>query len=120
MITLELPWPDKALSPNARPHWARLAAARRYAHTEGLVATKQALAGRAYTPPDSGPITVALTFCPKVARVRDRDNFQAACKAYLDGIAQALGVNDSRFYVVSDWGEKRRGGAVVVTIGKGE
>lgn len=34
MTRIDLPWPAKALSPNARTHWRRLAAARAEARRE--------------------------------------------------------------------------------------
>lgn len=116
-IELTLPWPDPKLSPNARAHWAAVNRAKRMARDDAYRLTLHALRGCEYVPPESGPIRVELTFCPAQERKRDRDNFQAACKAALDGIAEALGINDSRFYPVSDWGEKRKPGAVVVRIG---
>ena len=43
----------------------------------------------------------------------DEDNINAACKSYLDGIADALGVNDRNFAVHRPViGERRRHGAV--------
>src|SRR3546814_1232582 len=47
--------------------------------------------------PENGDIRVVLTFYPPDRRQRDRDNLLSNCKASLDGIADSLGVNDSRF-----------------------
>jgi len=44
-----------------------------------------------------GDCDVVLTFSPPDKRRYDDDNLIARCKAYLDGIADALGVDDSRF-----------------------
>jgi len=38
-----------------------------------------------------------ITFIQPDRRARDRDNLLAACKPMLDGVADALGVNDSQF-----------------------
>ena len=63
-----------------------------------------------------GPITLHLTFCEPDKRHRDRMNVEASCKAYFDGIADALGVNDRRFVPTYAWGERVKCGAVVVTL----
>jgi crossover junction endodeoxyribonuclease RusA len=114
MLTVTLPWPDRRLSPNARCHWAAKARVAQAAHLEAWALARERRNGPL---PAEGPIRVALVFHPPTRARRDLDNFQAACKWALDGIAQALDVDDSRFRPVSDWGEPIRGGQVVVTIG---
>ena len=64
----------------------------------------------------SGPIVVSMMFHPKQNRQRDLDNCQAMMKAALDGIAQALGVNDSMFRPVSMIGGKMPVACVVVSL----
>ena len=59
-----------------------------------------------------------ITFVQPDRRGRDRDNLLAACKPMLDGVADALGVNDSQFEPVTirrEYGKKP--GAVRVEIG---
>lgn len=63
-----------------------------------------------------GPIVVSMMFHPAQNRQRDIDNCQAMMKAALDGVAQALGVNDSMFRPVSSIGVKRNPACVVVTL----
>src|SRR3546814_16726876 len=65
--------------------------------------------------PENGDIRVVLTLYPPDRRQRDRDNLLSNCKAYLDGIADALGVNDSRF-VPSIRMADETGGYVVAEI----
>lgn len=48
------------------------------------------------SPPD-GRLHVTVEFVPPDRRHRDRDNMLASIKSGLDGLADALGVNDSRF-----------------------
>lgn len=108
---IELPWPPKELSPNARSrsHWPRtkaLAKARSWAW----------IATQGTKPPTTSPIGIILTFYPPDKRIRDKDNLQASAKAYLDGIAQAWGVNDSTFDPRVQIGEPVKGGKVVVTL----
>jgi crossover junction endodeoxyribonuclease RusA len=91
-----LPWPHKALWPNGRPHWAEKAKQIKLHRAWAFAAT------RAYVGPDfkhdGGRIAIRLTVHPKERGVApDRDNCMAACKTYLDGIADALGVNDNLF-----------------------
>lgn len=95
-LAFELPWPAKILHPNARPHWANKARATKEARRIGYFL---ALAASRERPSSSWPerIQVKLTFHPPSNRTRDRDGLLANCKAYLDGVADALGVNDSRF-----------------------
>lgn len=50
--------------------------------------------GKPYTP--EGDITVHITFVPPTKQ-GDRVNFPARAKPLLDGLADALGVNDARF-----------------------
>jgi hypothetical protein len=61
------------------------------------MATKAALRGQTYVQ-TGGRIPVRLTVSAKPkGPLPDKDNALAACKAYLDGIAEALGINDSLF-----------------------
>lgn len=92
-----LPWFDSALSPNARTHWAKKAAAVKSARTIAYLRTREAGFGKHTFAGYDGRIDVWIDFYAKTRRYPDGDNALAACKAYLDGIADALGVNDSRF-----------------------
>lgn len=63
-------------------------------------------------------LPVEWTFCYPTNARRDRDNLLAACKAYQDGIADALGIDDTIFEpIVLRRGDVLRGGKVIVTIG---
>lgn len=113
---IELPWPARALSPNARSrsHWPRtnaIKAARKYAWGATL----------AVLPPcfkhNGERLRFLITAYPPDKRARDDDNVKASCKAYRDGIAQAMGVDDKLFDERFQWGEPVCGGKVVVTIG---
>src|SRR3546814_1588637 len=44
-----------------------------------------------------GPLGLAIEFYPPDARRRDLDNMLASVKHAIDGIAEAIGVDDSRF-----------------------
>lgn len=96
-LRIELPWPDKALSQNARPHWSRRSAAtkkhREWAYIAALVAMRQSGWPKGVLQAD-----IRTTFIDPVSRRRDRDNHQAMNKSYLDGFADAgVVANDSGF-----------------------
>jgi len=109
---IELPWFPKACSPNhrSRSHWPRTNAMKKTRH-DGFWAAQNA--GRPVEPVSA----VLLTFYPPTAHDRDRDNLLASCKGYLDGIAQAWGINDSQFDPRVQIGEPVKGGKIVVTLG---
>lgn len=113
MSQIELPWPHKALWPNGRPHWAAKATQTRKHKDWAFVA---ALAAKL---PAGGSerVPILLTFHPlPKGPAPDKDNGVAACKAYLDGIAKAMGVDD-RLFDLRPPVIAERGSKVVVTIG---
>ncbi|QJD58182.1 endodeoxyribonuclease RusA [Pseudomonas sp. gcc21] len=92
-MIIDLPWPPKELSPNARTHWAAKARiAKRYRSTCRILAMQAKLKA-----PVSGPIPIEIVFYPPDRRHRDDDNCTGAFKPGRDGVADALGVDDSRF-----------------------
>lgn len=103
MNEITLPWPPKSLSPNARVHWAVKSKFAKAYRMEGFTAAHQA--GWSHYKP-SGDICMEITFHEPDKRYhRDHDNMMASIKSGLDGVADALHVNDNRFRlsaVVSD------------------
>jgi len=110
---IELPWMPKELSPNARGHWSKRAKAAKAYRLECFILAK----GAGVKAPE-GRVALSIEFVPPDARRRDDDNCLAAFKAGRDGLADALGIDDSRF-VTTLWlsGEPVKGGMVRVTIG---
>ena len=111
-----LPWPSAALSPNARNgHWAARKRAAEAGRREGFVAARLAGWGKGSAP--DGRVHLWIDFYPPTRRMPDDDNMLARFKAYRDGIADALDVDDSRFvshpYVKE---QPRKGGEVRVRI----
>ena len=103
MVTLrvELPWPPRSLSPNARKHWSQKNDTFQEAKRVAYYACRKAIAdieALDRPKPQDGVVNVTLHCVPPDARRRDEDNLLASCKSYLDGIAAALGVDDSRFH----------------------
>lgn len=116
MIRVTLPWPHRVLWPNGRTrshmmrsrlvklhrHWAHMAAlaegARLISHGDERI-----------------PVHILVHPMPR-GPAPDRDACISACKSYLDGIADALSVNDSLFDPQPpEIGE--RGGSITITIG---
>ena len=108
-----LPWPPKDLNPNARNHWARGAKAKKaYRHACWALALKAGLSKA--VPADAKPL-VSLTFVPPDRHARDRDNMLASMKSGLDGLADAIGCDDSRWRLAIEVAEEV-GGMVRVEI----
>lgn len=105
-------WPDKSLHPNSRPHWAQKAKAAKAARERAGWVTKAAK----WKVTGDGTVMLKITFRPPDKRKRDLDGMLSSCKAYNDGIADALGINDNRFRFTLDIGEPVKGGQVCVEI----
>jgi crossover junction endodeoxyribonuclease RusA len=114
MITISLPWPAKALSPNARGHWATLAKARKAARHEGFFA---ALAAKADALRGCPGVVIQITFYPPNRHRADTDNRVSSLKSYLDGIADAIGIDDSKWtWAAPVIAKPCKPGHVVVTL----
>lgn len=113
MIVLTLPWPGTALSPNSRVHWARLAKAKKmYRHLCWALTLEQ----EARVTGD-GPLRLELTFFRPSRRSMDRDNLLARMKSGLDGVCDALKIDDKRFATVVVRVADDIGGFVRIHIG---
>lgn len=109
---IELPWPPKELSPNARTHFhAKARAAKAYREQAYWIANASPLAM-----PSEGGIALRIEFYPPDARKRDLDNMLASFKAAIDGIADAHGVNDQRFGFWIGRNDPVKNGKVVVSL----
>ena len=91
---LVLPFPDPVLMPNKSlgKHWTVTRSARDKAKSDAFYLTKQAgWQGRDV----SGCLKITF-YCPD-RRKRDLDNLVHAMKPALDGVAKAIGIDDSNF-----------------------
>lgn len=113
-VNVKLPWPPRSLHPNGRPHWRIKAAAAKASRGDAYLLTRTAMLRG--TPAFDGKVDVRLTFCPPSKRKFDLDGALSANKAALDGIADALGVDDSKFRLALERGPVTKGGAVYVEI----
>jgi crossover junction endodeoxyribonuclease RusA len=113
-LLIELSWPAKELSPNSRVHHMVLHRFKKAAKTEAGWATKMV---RPFTWGHDGRFDILLRAYPPVSRNRDADNLVASCKAFLDGIAEALGINDSTFNAPSvEWRDITQRGKLVIVV----
>lgn len=103
-MIIDLPWPPKELSPNARNHWAVTARAKKIYRTACWGLTKERIKTQSFK--DCDKILLKITFYPPSKRHYDLDNCVASMKAGLDGIADALQVNDNKFEIDPKWGDK--------------
>ena|SRR5690625_661174 len=119
MVEIKLDWPDRALFPNRRGgrHWGSFQRQKESARHEGYMVTKQVLRGGSIA--TSGVIPVSIAFYQPDRRKRDIDNMLGAIKNHLDGIAKALGIDDSQFrpLTLNAYYDKNKEGYVLVEIG---
>jgi len=111
MTVIVLPFPPAGLSGHAKGHWRTKAALTKKHREWGRLATLEAKA----TAPAEGDIALHVRFVPPHNR-GDRTNYPARLKASLDGIADALGVNDRRFIPTFTFAPAEKPGRVEITI----
>lgn len=106
------PYPPTVLSPNSREHWSKVAKEKKIARHDAHYLTK--ISGVKIDA--SKKVTLSIVFRPSTKCRYDIDNALARCKAMIDGIADALGVDDHNFEYRLARGEPFKGGAVEVTF----
>lgn len=122
-LSVTFPWPSAKLFPNSKNgrHYLTSLDAKVSARGAGLFYTRQAMK-------QCGPIELgarepmAVTFRMPNRTRRDMDGMHGAIKHYIDGMAQALGVDDSIFRPVrlDDAIDPSKKGCVVIEIGEVE
>jgi len=90
--------PDHGLGPNARLHWRAKASLVADTRAAAKYATVNALHQSGVLFPKEYPIQIeAVIHWKKGRKMMDPDNASAILKSYLDGIADAVEVDDSLF-----------------------
>ena len=114
-ISVETGWPTPRLWPNSREHRMAVYRAQSAATKEAYWATCM-VKPRGWKP--SGErFKLTIRAHPAVARNRDDDGMIGACKAFRDGIASALGVDDKLFDLQPVlWGDKHQQGRVFFDV----
>lgn len=92
-LTIELAMPPRALHPNGRAHHMAKARAAKAARMSAHIRTLDALGGK---PLPFTPTTINARWYFRSKRIRDDDGLTAWLKSARDGIASALGVDDSK------------------------
>tara|TARA_R110002012_G_scaffold155160_3_gene316030 strand:- start:3760 stop:4095 length:336 start_codon:yes stop_codon:yes gene_type:complete len=90
MNKITLPLPSRNLSPNSRAHWSKIAEFKKISRKIAKLQTFQQV----------GIVKIKcyrLDFYWSNKRRRDKDNAAAMCKAYLDGVADCTGQDDSEW-----------------------
>lgn len=115
-MIIDLPWPHDYLWPNKRP-LNKMAIARQTAkHREWANLATLEVKPKCFEH-NGEPIPVTLyVYAKPRGPLPDRDNCIAAMKASLDGIADALGVNDQSFLSPTVVFSKPREGRVAVGL----
>lgn len=118
-MQVTLPWPDSALVPHAGgSKWPKIRAtkaARKLAYEETCAQLGRARLNLKYCV-DKGRLQATVTLHQPDKRRRDVPNWQAACKASIDGVSDAIGIDDYHWDVNWRNGEPIKGGQVVVNI----
>ncbi len=90
---IEVPWPVEALRNNTRKHWSVKARAVKSARS----ATKALCLEKPRIEPNPNAV-IFVEYWPQNYRM-DVHNVSAALKAHVDGIADAMGIDDANFVV---------------------
>lgn len=104
------PWPPKELSPNSVIHWSKKSKKKKEYRT---ACWALALEAKLEAPKGEEKFPIEITFYPPDKRHRDADNMVASIKAGLDGLADALKVNDKRFLPNFKFTEEIKGMIVI-------
>lgn len=96
-LIIRLPWPDTSLMANRKggKHWGASHAAKVRARESAFFAAKEALGRNILA--RAGLVPVSITWVAPNRIRRDLDGLLSAEKPRLDGIAAALGIDDSQF-----------------------
>lgn len=113
---IELPFPHKVLWPNGRTRSVQGKARITKQHKDWATLATKAYLSRFDAP--AVPSSLVFTVRPKPrGPMPDKDNASAAMKAYQDGIALALGINDATLGEPRIlFGDRHPLGAVIVEV----
>lgn len=111
--SLTLTWPTAGLFPNKKSHWAKKADEVLKYRSDCYYLTKHQIKAFKW---HGGFIPLNIVFHAPNNR-HDLDGCLSALKAGLDGVAEALKVNDKFFRGIAiDFGEVKKGGEVIVQL----
>lgn len=110
---IRLPWPHRCMWPNSRVDRRQSSGVRKKYRQASAWATLEA----GFRKMRWQQAHLVVTFHPPDRRKRDLDNMLAAIKSGLDGVSDALGIDDSRFEITIRRGDVVKGGEVRITFG---
>lgn len=110
-FTVFLPFPDSALSGHNKGHWRTVNPVKNKHKEWARVATQEVLKPVR----EEGDIRVHVRFIPPDRR-GDRFNFPNRIKPYIDGVADAMGVNDKRFLPSFEYLSPSKPGCVEIEV----
>ena len=114
MYEIKLPWYAKELSPNGGgKHWAVVSRAKRQHKELANIYTRNA---NVKLPSDTTRVLLDITYCPPSRRRYDLDNCLASSKAYIDGIAECIKIDDSNFRINMRMSDEIFDGSIRVVI----
>ena len=121
---VRLPWPSAKLGANKRGHWKGDWAATRKARNDARMMTAQALvaAGHRLTYGQLAEPAKAYTLKWTIVQPKDRrrhlddDNAESRLKAYRDGLAEALGIDDRHITATRTFAEPSGNGEIIATL----
>lgn len=115
-MKLTLPFPPASLSGHNEGAWFNKSGPVAKYRADAAFLAKVAAREHGYVPPAAGDISIRFTFIPPDRR-SDRVNMPGRLKPQIDGIADALRVNDARFLPSYDFLPSEAPGRVEVEIG---
>lgn len=120
-VQIQLPFPAKVLWPNGRTRSFMARHRELKKHKEWAWGAVKAALPPCFRPKPDARVQWSATFYPKTRNKIDDDNARASLKAYQDGMALALGINDSQFDAPTiHFAEPVKEGRVVIVIGEGQ
>jgi crossover junction endodeoxyribonuclease RusA len=99
----EIPYPPKELMPNKKngSHWAKTKKIKDLAFNEAFTITKSKMKDFPISLNKQDKYKLTLTYYQSDKRHRDLDNLLASSKSQIDGIANALDIDDRQFQPIT-------------------
>lgn len=116
-MKLELPFPPASLSGHNTGSWYGKSGTVAKYRADAALLTKDAARKQGYVAPATGDIAISFTFVPPDRR-GDRCSFPNRLKPQIDGIADALKINDARFLPSYSFCDPQSPGHIEIVIGE--